>query len=98
MNKAKQPSQAAELQISQDFLYLKANQMVFNPTEFPNLNGALERLIRSPNIIVQAVIGSIALLDETFSTVFTEFENCFNCRPLTHVLANPNEFEALTPS
>ena len=70
----------------------------FNPPASPHFGGVWERVVRSVKRALVAVIGHDAVTDEMLLTVMAEVEGLLNSRPLTHVSADPNDLQALTPN
>ena len=70
----------------------------FNPPASPHFGGVWERVVRSAKRALVAIIGQNTVTDEMLLTVVTEVEGLLNSRPLTHVSADPNDLQALTPN
>lgn len=71
---------------------------VFNPPTASHIGGIWERQIRTVRKVLRAIIGSQVLDDELLHTLFCEAETVVNGRPITAVLDDPNDMEALTHS
>ena len=70
----------------------------FNPPSSPHFGGVWERVVRSVKRALVAIIGRNVVTDEMLLTVMAEVEGLLNSRPLTHVSADPNDLQALTPN
>ena len=71
---------------------------LFNPPAAPHMGGSWERMVGLVKRSLKAVIGENALTDETLRCVLAEVEWVINARPLTHVHADPDGEEPLTPN
>lgn len=69
----------------------------FSPPSAPHFGGVWERLVRSCKNALGAVLGEQAVKEEVLATVFAQVEALLNNRPLTHVGADTEELEPLTP-
>lgn len=70
----------------------------FIPPSSPHMGGAWERLVRSVKEALRATLGNQTLKPETLLTALAEAEHTVNSRPLTHISADPEEDEPLTPN
>ena len=70
----------------------------FNTAAASHHGGAWERQIRSIRKILEALIGSQSLRDETLRTFLCEVESILNSRPLTPVSPDPRDPQPLTPN
>ena len=70
----------------------------FNTAAASHHGGVWERQIRSIRRILDALIGSQSLKDETLRTFLCEVESILNSRPLTPVSLDPRDPEPLTPN
>ena len=82
----------------QDFASGLHIQWIFNPPKAPHMGGAWERLIRSVKTILHAIVKDQILTDPQLYTLLTEVESIINCRPLTKVSDDVNDYDALTPN
>lgn len=64
----------------------------------PHMGGAWERLVRSVKKALHNTLKERAPGEETLLTALAEAEYTVNSRPLTHVTADPEEEEPLTPN
>ena len=70
----------------------------FNPPSAPHQGGIWERLVRSFKRVLYTVLGTRRLKDEVLHTIFCLMENALSSRPLTPVIADPCDLNALTPN
>ena len=73
-------------------------EWVFNAPGASHHGGVWERMIRSTRRILDSLLTSQPLTDETLSTFLCEAENIVNARPLTPVSMDPIDAEPLTPN
>ena len=69
----------------------------FSPPSAPHFGGIWELLVQSAKRALYAVLKERVTTDGTLLTVNTEVEAFLNARPLTHISADPNDGEPLTP-
>ncbi len=81
-----------------DELLKKEIDWHFNPPLAPHFGGIWERVVRSCKVALRAILGNQTVKDEVLSTVFTQVVALLNNRPLTHLGADPEEMEPLTPN
>lgn len=62
------------------------------------MGGAWERLVGVVKRCLKTVIGDNGLTDETLRCALAEVEWVVNARPLTHIPADPEDEETLTPN
>ncbi|XP_056588276.1 uncharacterized protein LOC130408847 [Triplophysa dalaica] len=79
-----------------DVLLLKSVKWVFNPPAASHHGGAWERLIRSVRKVLNSILKTQTLDEESLVTVFCEA--IVNGRPLTKASTDPQDLEALTPN
>ena len=72
----------------------------FQPPSASNFGGVFEREIRSVRKVLNGLMNEqpLKLDDERLNTLFCEVEAILNCKPLTELSQDPNDFEALTPN
>lgn len=81
-----------------DVLLQKGVKWVFNPPAASHHGGAWERLIRSVRKVLNSILKTQTLDEESLVTVFCEAEAIVNGRPLTKASTDPQDLEALTPN
>ena len=70
----------------------------FNPPAAPHFGGVWERLVRSCNKAMYAVLVNRSVTEDVLSTTMFIVEQTLNERPLTPVSSDVNDLEALTPN
>ena len=73
-------------------------ERVFNPPAASHMGCLWERLVRSSEKALSAVLQKQVLTDEVLSTTFVEVEWFPNSRPLTELNSNVQDLDALIPS
>lgn len=76
----------------------KRIQWKFINPKAPWWGGFYERLVKSVKTPLKKVFGKAMLDGEQLSTVLTEIEAQINSRPLTHISAEPDDLDVITPS
>jgi len=72
----------------------------YSPARSPHQSGVWEVLIRETKVLLKSVYNGVAyrtLNEEEFLTFIKEIENILNCRPLTPLSDDPNDFSYLSP-
>lgn len=77
-----------------DVLLQKSVKWVFNPPAASHHGGAWERLIRSVRKVLNSILKTQTLDEESLVTVFCEAEAIVNSRPLTKASTDPQDLEA----
>ena len=67
------------------------------PPRGPHFGGLWEAGIKSVKYHLRRIVGNTLLSFEELETVLSRIEACLNSRPLTHLSADPNDLEPLTP-
>lgn len=70
----------------------------FNTPAASHHGGAWERLVRSVRKVLNSILKTQILDEESLVTVFCEAEAIVNSRPITKASTDPNDLEALTPN
>ena len=90
------------LSISEDVIHramLKHGvEFTFNTPNASHHGGAWERQIRSIRRILDRLLNTQQLQEETLSTLLVEVESILNNRPLTPISCDPSDPEPLTPN
>jgi len=71
---------------------------IFNPPSAPHMGGIWERLVRSVKTALSIMLKSKFPKEEVLLTTLIECERIINSRPITHVPADPDDEEGLTPN
>ena len=71
---------------------------VFHPPGASHLSGVWERLVKSVQRSLKAILGKDLINEVVLQAVFTEAERIANSRPLTRNSSSPNDDGPLTPS
>lgn len=79
-------------------LLQKGVKWVFNTPAASHHGGAWERLVRSVRKVLNSILKTQILDEESLVTVFCEAEAIVNSRPITKASTDPNDLEALTPN
>ena len=70
----------------------------YSPPTGSSFGGVWERLVGSSKGALLAILEARSVNDEVLRTVFAEVMSLLNSRPSTHIQADPNEPEPLTPN
>ena len=70
----------------------------FNPPAAPHFGGVWERLVRSCQKAMYAVLGNRPITEDVLSTTKCLVEQKLNARPLTPVSSDVNDLESITPN
>ncbi|KAF4514163.1 UNVERIFIED_CONTAM: hypothetical protein B566_EDAN019286 [Ephemera danica] len=70
----------------------------FNPPSASHRGGVWERMIRTTRRVLTSVAGHQRLTDESLLTFIVETERLINNRPITPLIDDPEQPEALTPN
>ena len=81
-----------------EFLVQRNVQWIFNPPKVSHIGGVWERVIRSVRKVIGALLKKQIMNDEGIATLMCEVEAIINARPLTKVLDDPRDMNALSPS
>ena len=79
-------------------LLQKNIKWIFNPPYGSHFGGVWERCIRTTRKILQALLQTQTIDDESLTTLLCEVESIMNGRPLTTVSTDARDPEALTPN
>ena len=83
---------------TQDFYVPKEIKWNFNPPSAPHFGGAWERLVQCTKRTLKAILANRVVSKEVLRTALLEAEGILNSRPITHVLSDAGDIEALTPN
>ena len=70
----------------------------FNPPSDPHFGGAWERLVQCTKGTLKAILANSIVSKEVLRTALVEAEGILISRPITHVLSDAGDIEALTPN
>jgi len=73
-------------------------EWIFNPPSASHMSGVWDRMIRSVQQILKALLKEQLVSDEVLSTVMVETVNILNSRPLTHKSDSPLDEQPLSPN
>ncbi|XP_043220311.1 uncharacterized protein LOC122389655 [Amphibalanus amphitrite] len=73
-------------------------EWIFNTPGASHHGGVWERMIRSTRRVLESLLSSQLLTDETLRTFLCEAESIINSRPLTPLTMDPTDAEPLTPN
>ena len=71
---------------------------MFHPSGTSHMSGIWERLVKTVQRSLKAILGKDLINEEILQTVFTEAERITNFRPLTRNSSSPDDNEPLTPN
>ena len=80
----------------QSYLAERSCDWEFKPPAAPHFGSVWERLVRSRQAAMVAVLSNRSLTEETLSTTMCSVEQLLNASPLTAVSSDPQDLEALT--
>ena len=80
----------------EEYLIKRGMRWKFNPSAAPHFGGVWERLVRSCEKAMNAVLGNKSVTENVLSTTMCIVEQTLNARPLTPVSSDVNDLEALT--
>lgn len=86
------------LQEAHDLAASEGIQWHFNPPAAPHFGGIWEAGVKSAKTHLNRTLGRAVLTFEELTTVITQIEGCLNSRPLTPLVSEVGEPEALTPA
>ena len=69
----------------------------FIPPSAPHFGGLWEAAVKSAKSHLKRVIGAQILTFEELSTLLAQIEFCMNSRPLTPIVGDPDDLQAVTP-
>ncbi|XP_070067083.1 uncharacterized protein [Drosophila virilis] len=73
-------------------------EFTFIPPGSPHMGGSWERMVGSRKSILSEILPHSGLREEVLRAALADVESVLNSRPLTYVLLETSESEALTPS
>ena len=82
----------------EDHLIQQGIRWKFNPPAAPHFGGVWERLARSRKKAMYAVLGNRSATEDVPSTTMFLVEQTLNARPLTQVISDAADLEAITPN
>jgi len=71
---------------------------IFNPPSAPHMGGVWERLVQSVKVALKNMLKTKFPKEEVLHTALLECERIVNSRPITHVPADPDDPDGLTPN
>ena len=82
----------------QNFLTMKDIERRFNPPLSPWMGGSWESLIKSIKRSLESITNGRSITEDLLTTLLCDVESILNSRPLTSIIDNINDFEALIPN
>ena len=70
----------------------------FNPPASPWMGGAMESMVKVTKKALKTIVKDRLFTEEALHTFLTEIESTVNCRPLTEISDDIEDYEALTPN
>lgn len=70
----------------------------FNPPAAPHFGGIWESAVKSAKFHLTRIVRGSTLTLSELQTLLCQIEACLNCRPLTPISSDPNDFESITPA